>query len=189
MLFRSLVPEWVRIERLIRDIPSESIHAGNKKTNLRQMMQSQGVECRCIRCREPRDQEVALDDVELVVREYEASGGKEFFVSYESKDKKTIYAFTRLRLQHLQKHWLPVLQDAAIIREIHTYGKLKPIDAGKGSVQHIGLGRRLIVEAERIARENGYGRMAVIAGVGVREYFCGLGYELEEEYMVKNFSI
>lgn len=183
---KKIIPEWVRIERLIRDIPSESIHAGNKKTNLRQLMQNQGVECRCIRCREPQYAETTMSEVDLVVREYNASGGKEYFMSYESKDQKTLYAFTRLRLQSLKTHWIPVLQDAAIIREIHTYGKVKAIDSGEGNVQHMGMGRRLVAEAERIAKENGFKKMAVIAGVGVREYFrkkCG--YELEGEYMVK----
>lgn len=179
------IPEYVRIERLIRDIPSESIQAGNNVTNLRQIMQQEGVECRCIRCREPRDSAVTWDDVELVVRDYEASGGREYFISYEGGGGKTIYAFTRLRLQHLQKHWMPELQDTALIREIHTYGQLKRIDSGEGAVQHIGFGRRLMDEAEAIAKKEGFTRIAVIAGIGVREYFRKLGYTLEGEYMVK----
>ena len=183
---KSMMPEWVRIERLIRDIPSESIHAGNKVTNLRQLMQQQGAVCKCIRCREPGDKEATMDELDLVVRKYEASGGMEYFLSFESKDRSTIYAFTRLRLQHLKKHWMPVLQDAALIREIHTYGKLKKIDDGSGKVQHIGMGRQLMQEAERIAKEEGFEKIAVIAGIGVREYFRKkLGYTLEDEYMVK----
>ncbi len=182
---KKLVPEWVRIERVIRDIPGESILAGNKTTNLRQMMQSQGVKCRCIRCREPHEEVVTMDEVELVRRDYEASGGTEVFLSYESPDKERLYAFTRLRLQKMKKHWLPVLQDTAIIREIHTYGKVKPIEGGSGDVQHIGMGRRLMAEAEEIARKEGYKRIAVIAGIGVREYFRKLGYTLEDEYMIK----
>lgn len=182
---KKLVPEWVRIERLIRDIPADSIVAGNTVTNLRQLMQQQGVFCRCMRCREPHEQEVHGDDVIFVQRIYDASGGKEYFLSFESRDKKILYAFTRLRLQRLKKHWMPVLQDAAIIREIHTYGKLKPIHAGKGAVQHLGFGRKLLKEAEKIARERGYKKMVTIAGVGVREYFRKYGYALEGEYMVK----
>lgn len=185
---KKMVPEWVRIERLIRDIPSESIHAGNKITNLRQLMKQQGVECRCIRCREPQFASVQFTNTDLVRREYDASGGKEIFLSYESLDHKTLYAFTRLRLQHIQTHWIPELQDAALIREIHTYGKLKKIDSGAGAVQHIGFGRRLMSAAEAIARENGYKKIAVIAGIGVREYFRKLGYTLEGEYMVKTLA-
>lgn len=185
---KKLIPEWVRIERLVRDIPTESIHAGNNITNLRQLMQSQGVECKCIRCREPKTASVTWDQVELVCREYEASGGRELFLSYESHDHKTIYAFTRLRLQHIPEHWIPELQDAAIIREIHTYGKLAQINSGQGSVQHLGFGRRLVEEAERIAHEAGYTKIAVIAGIGVREYFRKLGYALEGEYMTKQLT-
>lgn len=184
---KKLVPEWVRIERLVRDIPSESILAGNKITNLRQIMKQEGAECRCIRCREPRFGAVEKDDMELVVRQYEASGGQEYFISYESHDGDTLYAFTRLRLQELKKHWMKELQDTAIIREIHTYGVVQAIDSGKGAVQHLGLGKKLMAEAERIAKEQGYQRIAVIAGIGVREYFRKkLGYHLEGEYMVKN---
>ncbi|HLD22069.1 MAG TPA: tRNA uridine(34) 5-carboxymethylaminomethyl modification radical SAM/GNAT enzyme Elp3, partial [Patescibacteria group bacterium] len=185
---KKLVPEWVRIERLIRDIPSTSIIAGNTTNNLRQIMERQGVACRCIRCREPRSSMVTAEDVELVCREYEASGGTELFLSFESHDKKTLYAFTRLRLQHLKKHWMPELQDTALIREIHTYGKLAAINSGKSAVQHLGFGRRLMQEAEKIAKEAGYKKIAVIAGIGVREYFRKLGYTLEGcgEYMVKN---
>lgn len=182
---KKIVPEWVRIERLIRDIPGESIEAGNTVTNLRQLLEEQGVTCRCIRCREPKFQKVHFEDTELVVREYDASQGKEYFISYESHDKKTLFAFTRLRLQKLEKHWIPALQDAALIREIHTYGQLAPIDSGAGSVQHVGFGKRLMAEAERRARDAGYTKIAVIAGIGVREYFRKLGYHLEDEYMVK----
>jgi elongator complex protein 3 len=186
-----LFPEWVRVERLIRDIPSESILAGNKKTNLRQIIEKDGPISRDIRAREPHNAiAVTLDDLDLVVREYEASGGTEYFISYESKDRKTLYAFTRLRLQKIEKHWYEALQDTALIREVHTYGKLQPItkEGAQGeAVQHIGMGTRLIEEAERIALEHGFHRIAIIAGIGVREYFKNkLGYRLEDEYMVKD---
>lgn len=186
---QKLIPEWVRVERLIRDIPSESIHAGNTVTNLRQIIEDQEKSCVCIRCREPRFERVAsVDDVDIVVREYDASGGREYFISYESHDRKTLYAFTRLRLQKLKKHWMPELQDTALIREIHTYGRLAKID-DTGAVQHIGMGKKLMAEAERIALEAGYTKIAVIAGIGVREYFRKkLGYHLEGEYMVKDLS-
>ncbi len=187
MQINGLFPEWVRVERLIRDIPTESIHAGNKKTNLRQILESKGRISKDIRAREPHNTEpVDIDDLDLVVREYEASGGTEYFISYESKDRENIYAFTRLRLQDLKEHWYEELQDCAIIREVHTYGKLKKIDSGDSAVQHVGMGRRLVEKAEEIAKENGYKKMAIIAGIGVREYFRKkLGYELAEEYMVK----
>jgi elongator complex protein 3 len=184
---KHMIPPWVRIERLIRDIPSDSIHAGNAITNLRQLMQQRGVQCQCIRCREPHASVVDQTDLELVERQYEASGGQEYFISFESRDRKTVYAFTRLRLQHLKKHWMPELQDTALIREIHTYGQLQAIDQGQGSVQHLGLGKQLLQRAEDIAAEQGFKKIAVIAGIGVREYFRKQGYHLEGvgEYMVK----
>lgn len=183
------IPPWVRIERLIRDIPSESIQAGNSTTNLRQVMQQQGARCVCIRCREPRNTGMMHEEIALVVREYEASKGKEYFISYESKDETTIYAFTRLRLQKIATHWMKELQDTALIREIHTYGQLTPIDGGKGAVQHSGLGKKLLQQAEKMAAKEGYKKIAVIAGIGVREYFRKNGYTLEGEYMVKKIGI
>lgn len=191
----AILPEWTRVERLIRDIPSESIVAGNKKTNLRQLLEADGPISRDIRAREPHNAlPITMDDVKLVVRDYEASGGQEYFISYESQDESTLYAFTRLRLQEVgrteeEPHWIPELTGAALIREVHTYGKLQRIHSTDSGVQHIGLGQRLIREAERIARERGYEKIAIIAGIGVREYFQKkLGYHLEGEYMVKSLA-
>lgn len=180
------IPPYVRIERLIRDIPAESILAGNMTTNLRQLLKQQGVECQCLRCREPRERTVTADEVVLVRREYEASGGHEIFLSFESPDQSICYAFCRLRLQNVSHHWLPVLQDAAIIRELHTYGKLVPVGgAQQGAAQHQGFGKRLMAAAEAEAQAAGFKKVAVIAGVGVREYYTKIGYHLEDEYMVK----
>ncbi|MEK7539680.1 MAG: tRNA uridine(34) 5-carboxymethylaminomethyl modification radical SAM/GNAT enzyme Elp3 [Patescibacteria group bacterium] len=186
---KKLIPPYVRIERLIRDIPAESILAGNMTTNLRQLLKEKGVECQCLRCREPRARTVTADQVVLVTREYEASGGRELFLSFESPDKSICYAFCRLRLQDAKEHWMPVLKDAAIVRELHTYGKLVPMGGEhNGAAQHQGFGKRLMAEAERIAQQAGYKKIAVIAGVGVREYFKKNGYNLEDEYMVKRLG-
>lgn len=185
---KRLIPPYVRIERLIRDIPSESILAGNMTTNLRQLLKEKGVVCQCLRCREPRERTVTEDQVKLVRREYEANGGKEIFLSFESPDKSICYAFCRLRLQPPQDAFLPVLKNAAIVRELHTYGKL--VALGKSNLnasQHQGFGKRLMAEAEKISKEAGYPKVAVIAGVGVREYYKKLGYSLEDEYMMKQF--
>lgn len=191
------IPPYVRIPRLFRDIPGTSIEAGSKTTNLRQLAQEQmrkrGERCACIRCREPRNKEFQLEDMELVVREYDASGGKEVFLSFESPDRNTIYAFLRLRFPSQlfsgEKHFLPVLQDAALVREVHTYGKLVAPGKHEDAVQHVGLGKRLMAEAEKRAKEFGVKKLAVISGVGVREYYRKLGYTLEDEYMVKAFIL
>lgn len=192
---KRFVPPYVRIPRLFRDIPGQSIQAGSRVTNLRQValqeMAKRGERCDCIRCREPRAKKpVTLDELQLVVREYNASGGKEIFLSFESRDRRTIYALLRLRFPSQlfsgAKHFLAVLQDAALIREVHTYGELISPGAADTHVQHRGLGKRLMEEAEKRAKDFGVKRMAVIAGVGVREYYRKLGYTLEDEYMVKD---
>ncbi|MDP2708883.1 MAG: tRNA uridine(34) 5-carboxymethylaminomethyl modification radical SAM/GNAT enzyme Elp3 [bacterium] len=169
---KKAVPPYVRIIRLIRDIPGESIMAGNLVTNLRQVMKDRGVKCKCIRCREAKEK-LEVKSKKLKVIKYKASSRMEYFLSYESRDGKVLYGFCRLRLGKI-----------AIIRELHVYGELVPVGGGK-KVQHAGLGKLLMAEAEKIARRNGYEKIAVIAGVGVRGYYRKLGYRLEKSYMVK----
>ncbi len=199
-----LIPPYCRISRLIRDIPSTSIAAGNAVTNLREVIQAKmrerGLRCRCLRCREighqPSDVSLQLSTVrpKLFDRIYEASGGREHFLSLESPDERVVFAFCRLRLPAKTApselcDLIPEISGAAFIRELHTYGHLVPIDARKKSAsQHTGLGRTLMAEAERIAREAGYEKMAVISGIGVRGYYRKLGYRLKGTYMVKQLK-
>jgi elongator complex protein 3 len=178
---KAATPEYVRIIRLIRDIPAESIVAGNIVTNLRQVMQQRGVECRCIRCREAR--EVKLKVIKYKVIKYKASEGDEYFISYESKDEKILYGFCRLRLS-LQNIEHIAHNNLALIRELHVYGELVSV-GDKKKTQHAGLGKKMLTEAEKIAKKNGYQKMAIISGVGVRGYYRKLGYKLENSYMVK----
>lgn len=198
------IPEYVRIIRLIRDIPSESIIAGNKISNLRQLMQAQGAECRCIRCREVRGELKNIEKSKYKQIKYKASNGTEYFLSFNSPDDKLLYAFLRLRLPKDPKPSLnqvqddalmlqddiiiPELIDAAIIREVHTYGKLAPLSGKTKSAQHIGFGKQLVQKAEQIAKKQGFKKMAVISGIGVREYYRKLGYTLEGTYMVKDLK-
>jgi histone acetyltransferase (RNA polymerase elongator complex component) len=107
-----------------------------------------------------------------------------------------LFGFVRLRLQDRNQHWYEELQDCAIIRELHVYGQLVPIVEVSGlpaeapqehrRAQHRGFGRKLMVEAEAIAKAKGFTKSAVIAGVGVRKYYEKLGYELADEYMMKS---
>jgi elongator complex protein 3 len=182
---KSQVPEYVRIERLVRDIPENSIIDGNTVTNLRQMMQQKGVKCVCIRCREPRTDIRGIDEAELVIRQYDAADGQEYFISFEDQARTKLFGFVRLRLQQRDQHWYEELQDAAIIRELHVYGQLVPVSEDGTAVQHRGMGRKMMEQAENIAREAGFKKIAVIAGVGVRKYYEKLGYQLDQEYMVK----
>jgi elongator complex protein 3 len=174
---KQIVPRYVRIIRLIRDIPGESIEAGNKITNLRQIMKDKGVICNCIRCREAKDSK--LDKWHLDIEEYEVSSGKEYFISVNSDDKKTLFGFCRLFINKESS------KERAIIRELHVYGELTTI--GKdGKVQHVGLGKSLLKEAEKIATDNNIYQVSVISGVGVRCYYRKQGYRLQNTYMVKN---
>ncbi len=191
---KKIIPPYVRISRLIRDIPSESIMAGNKVSNLRQLIQEEfkrtGQFCQCIRCREARNTTFSLKGLKLKIRKYKASDGLEYFLSYESKNNKTLFAFLRLRIpqildQNLLKE-LPELKNAAMLREVHTYGQLIPLKSKQKAVQHIGLGKKLIQEAEKIAKKQGFKKITVISGIGVREYYKNLGYSLWKTYMVKD---
>jgi len=178
------VPEYIRVIRLIRDIPGESIMAGNKITNLRQIIQNQGIKCRCIRCREAR--ELRITNCKLRIMNYESSGGKEYFLQFTSKDGKILYGFCRLRLPVINKqvNTASFLRDTALIRELHVYGVLVPVGRNK-KIQHSGLGKKLMQTAENIAKKHNYHKIAVISGVGAREYYRKLGYKLEKTYMVK----
>ena len=175
---KALVPEYVRIIRLIRDIPGESILAGNKVTNLRQVMQQQGVKCNCIRCREAKEGK-GIKDFKINIQSYEAGGGTEYFISADSQDHKTLYGFCRLRISKQS----PIAP--AIIRELHVYGELVPV-GGVKKVQHQGLGKILMLEAEKISKQEKADKMAIISGVGVRGYYRKTGYKLKDTYMIKN---
>jgi elongator complex protein 3 len=178
---KAVVPKYVRIIRLIRDIPGESIVAGNKITNLRQIMKDKGLQCNCIRCREAKDS--LIKNYELKITNYDVTNGHEYFLSIDSLDGKILYGFCRLFISDINGA-VAVLDKAAIVRELHVYGELVSV-GGDTKVQHTGLGKQLILEAERLARENACQKIAVISGVGVRAYYRKLGYRLNGTYMVK----
>lgn len=174
---KEIIPYYVRIARLVRDVPSTSIVAGPTVSNLRQLIEKKSI-CQCIRCREVRANYEIKEKIILDRINYNASGGKEIFLQYVSPDKKKLFALLRLRITST---------NTAIIREVHTYGKLAKINKKDNtSPQHIGLGKKLILEAEKIVKkEFNLDEIVVISGVGVREYYRKLGYRLENTYMVK----
>jgi len=188
------IPPYVRIQRIIRDIPADDIVAGSKTSNLRQLINNLGTkQCQCIRCREIRGQYSIKDKIKFFRHDYPASDGQEIFLSFASPDQKKLYALLRLRINSQNTEILPVLQGAALIRELHTYGQLINIKTKNqkpktdSAAQHIGLGKRLMTAAEKIVKEETrLKKIAVISGVGVREYYKKLGYKPEDEYMVKN---
>jgi len=191
---KSLVPPYVRISRVLRDIPAQFIVAGCRDSLrgiVRERMEAQGTKCRCIRCREYGHRIMggrATGEPRLVRLDYEASGGTEVFLSFED-ETETLFGLLRLRLQPR-----PITQTGitegptAVIRELHVYGPEVPLRyQNDAAAQHKGLGKALLQEAERIAREEFHiGQMAVLSGVGAREYYRNEnGYNEKGGYMVK----
>lgn len=194
---KQVVPRYCRISRLIRDIPSTSVLAGNAVTNLREIVQAEmkkrGLVCSCLRCREVGrvlKDEPSLRKAKPVIFDdtYEANGGEEHFLSFEDKKRQAVFGFCRLRLPKKSTS-LQTNQPTALLRELHTYGHQVEIGTHDAKAsQHKGYGRLLMAEAEKIARAAGYEKMSVISGVGVREYYRKLGYRLEGTYMVKRLT-
>lgn len=231
--YKQNIQPWIRIQRLVRDIPSTSIEAGyEKKSNLRQMlhdeMKKEGIQCRCIRCMEIGDNNHLMDGAKIVVRQYEASDGDEYFISIESNKPINIYSikywnyllyklnyyvtlllfnkkiywsgdletyngligFLRLRLDKSSGGGIfKELENCALIREVHVYGYslgVGNVEQTMKSSQHRGYGKLLVETAEEISFQNGYSKIAVISGIGTREYYKNkCNYELEKTYMVK----
>ena len=190
------IPKYVRIMRLGRDIPANNIIAGNKISNIRQeiarIFKKKGLKCKCIRCREIKDSEFRIENLELRRHDYDASSGREIFLSYEDVKNDKLLAFLRLRIPSYyftkKQHFIKALNNSSIIRELHTYGELIPIHK-KGKIQHFGFGKKLIKEAERITKkEFKLDKITVISGIGVRDYYRKQGYSLNNTYMVKKLK-
>jgi elongator complex protein 3 len=181
------VPSYVRINRVVRDIPTNNVVAGMKRANLRQVAQrrmaERGQRCRCIRCREVRRRQVEIEQFDLRTQRYETDATSEYFLSYESE--KHIAGFLRLSLPRPGvKTPLAELEGKAMIREVHVYGPAVPIgSAGDGEAQHSGLGSRLLAEARSIASRAGYERLAVISAIGTREYYARHAFVADGHYM------
>ncbi len=187
--FKKEVPEYCRIMRIQRDIPTNFTEAGVDRTNLRQyvqlLMSQLGYKCRCIRCREA-GRAAKIENIDIHTKQYEASSSKEFFISIDDVENDVLLGFCRMRFpsQLLRKE---ITNSTAIIRELHVYGQMAELGK-EGNIQHRGLGSRLLKEAESIALANGKDKMLIISGVGVREYYKKFGYELEGPYMSKRLA-
>ncbi len=188
-----MTPKYVRLNRIIRDIPKEHIVAGSTASNLREVIHrklaAEGRACLCIRCREVRGETArVIDEVHAI--EYDTRGGREVFLSRDTIDDR-LAGFLRLSLptpEASEATHMGELRGAAIIREVHVYGPVVEIGTPgrSGQAQHIGLGAHLIHAAEHRAREAGYDRIAVIAAIGTREYYRKQGFEKGELYMMKS---
>jgi elongator complex protein 3 len=194
---KSLVPKYVRISRVLRDIPSKFIVGGlrvSMRDPLRQRMEQMGLRCQCIRCREygfrVRDG-WKIDDPQLTRLDYEASRGQEIFLSFEDSGE-TLFGMLRLRIQDTPVSNLGenIGNSVAIIRELHVFGpELALTQRHENSAQHKGLGKTLLKEAERLAHAEFHRNwIAILSGVGAREYYRTEGYELRGAYMVKRLS-
>ena len=210
------VHPWIRLNRVVRDIPNTTrdgqlyIYAGNKVTNLRQILhdrlKERGEFCSCIRSREVKNKLEMIECAKTIVREYKSSEGYEYFISIESGNNKNsiysngnwynnntrepgiMYGFLRLRLTNNSGNkYLPELYNSALVRELHVYGQVtsKHNKNKEDKAQHSGFGKMLMKKAEEISIENGYAKIAVISGIGVRNYYKQIGYKIENTYMVK----
>jgi len=154
-------------------------------------MKRRGLVCKCTRCREVRDQITDLSSAKLFICEHPASQGREFFISYASPDESVLYGFLRLRITpNPGAGVFPELQNCALIRELHVYGKMQVVGTkkqgeGEAAVQHFGFGSKLLAKAEQIVVENGYDKIAVISGVGVRDYYRKKGYLDNGNFLIK----
>ncbi|SCV66889.1 BQ2448_5535 [Microbotryum intermedium] len=194
----ALIPPWTRIYRVQRDIPMPLVSSGVENGNLRELalqrMRDFGLKCRDVRHREVGLHELHMkvrpDELELIRRDYWANGGWETFLSYEDPQRDILVGLLRLRKCSKEGTYRDELVrdgPSSIVRELHVYGTAVPMHARDPTLfQHQGVGTLLMEEAEKIAREeHGSKKLAVISGIGVRNYYQRLGYALEGPYMTK----
>jgi elongator complex protein 3 len=188
------IPRYCRVNRVVRDIPSTNVVEGNKRSSLRQDVQQElhrrGTRCQCIRCREVRGQKVESDNFQMHDLIYQAGGCEEHFLSFDTPNDHLV-GFLRLSLPGADtpKTGFSDLEKAAIIREVHVFGQSIPVGTDeRNAVQHIGLGTRLLLQAEELARQAGFPNLAVISAVGTRHYYLERGFNRGEFYQVKKVS-
>jgi elongator complex protein 3 len=194
MKVKQMVPPWIRIMRIQRDIPLHQIEAGVTKGNLRQIVKQRlkedGSRCNCIRCREVWHRErdgilVDKDSLDIIHRNYEASDGIEEFISVEDKNQ-TLIGFIRLRIPSEPLHRHEITPSTGLIRELHIYGEMTPMGEEADEWQHQGWGAILMNEAEKTAREKfNMNKMIVTSALGTKEYYKRLGYVKEGVYVSK----
>jgi elongator complex protein 3 len=209
---QGMLPEYVRLNRMYRDIPAHEILAGSKLANLRQVteiaMRSRGITRHDISAREIRARANDPHDAVLDVTMYEASGWHEYFIQMIDPTDRTLFGVCRLRIPSQifsqESHYIPSLDGAAIIRELHVFGDQVPVTSIKKQIsvpnisaiqysipgQHMGMGKKMLAKCEDIVREKykTVKKIAVISWVGARWYYRDRGYELQDEYMMKEID-
>lgn len=178
---KNIVPPWVRIQRLVRDLTVNDLVVDTFPSNLRQkittQLQQQHIHCPCIRCRE-----IKLNrpdpNPHLEIISYRANAGTEYFLQYVDQQNR-LYGLLRLRLFDKQ----------AVVRELHVYGQTVPIGQNQPQQpQHTGLGQQLLKKAETITKQHGLDQLRIISAVGARPYYQRLGYFRQGHDMVKLFT-
>jgi ELP3 family radical SAM enzyme/protein acetyltransferase len=204
---QSITPPWVRVNRIQRDFrPANAVcdglgytsetHNGNLGDVVKREAERCGIYCQCIRCCEVKNEAFSQDEIIYTIYPFIASDGQEYFISatVPRPNRSLLLGFIRLRISSaLRESILPELVgNTAMIRELHVYGNVKPVTAPMDptgiesmGAQHMGIGKKLLAYAERIAYANSCDRIAVISGIGVRDYYRKRGYELKGTYMVK----
>ncbi|MDP3066523.1 MAG: tRNA uridine(34) 5-carboxymethylaminomethyl modification radical SAM/GNAT enzyme Elp3 [Methanobacteriaceae archaeon] len=196
---KKILPKWVRTMRIQRDIPSPLIKAGVKKSNLGELvyrkLEEGHMQCQCIRCREVGHQASRgiypnPDRVKIMREEYDASSGREIFISTEDPKNHVLLGFLRLRIPSEDAHRVEVTDKTAIVRELHVYGPMIPLGKKEDKLwQHRGYGEKLLAEAQLIAREEfDKNKILINSGIGVRNYYRKLGYQKEGIYMFKSLD-
>ena len=186
---------WIRINRVFRDFPTKEIMGGSKMTHMRDAvlreMDKENIRCNCLRCREVKFQNYNPSDIKFKINKFEASKGTEYFLSYTSHDEHILYGYLRLRINHTNYGVLPILHNTALIRELHVLGMQVSVNNNQNNInstQHKNLGTKLMRQAEFISWYEGYNKISIISGVGVRNYYKKKGYNLIETYMIKYFN-
>jgi ELP3 family radical SAM enzyme/protein acetyltransferase len=202
---QSITPKWVRVNRIQRDFKEEIVSCGQLgynsssiKSNLAQLVkdaaEAQGIFCQCIRCCEVRGEDFDAKEIKYKMTKFMASGAVEYFLSAEIDRplRPLLLGFLRLRISPaLFDSIIPELGGAtAMIRELHVYGRVKEVgDTSGGSAQHLGIGKQLLKMADEISRQEAMVNIAVISGIGVRDYYRKHGYELRGTYMMKEVPV
>lgn len=184
----AFTPRYCRLSRVVRDISSDDIVVGNKKSNFRQIAEKdlidKEIKLNEIRSREIKGEKAIISDLEFELTSYDTAGSREYFLEFVTKEDK-LAGFLRLSLP-LGRSFIKEIQGSAIIREVHVYGASVEIGKSeKNKAQHIGLGTSLMEKAEKLAKENGFKKISVISAIGTREYYSKKGYMQNKLYQIK----
>ena len=201
---QQITPSYVRVNRIQRDFKhavEKTNYLGYSSSSIKSHLaeivrdeaEEKGIYCQCIRCRELKDQQFKEHEIIYIVKSFTASGALECFISAEviRPNRNLLLGFIRLRLSDsLHQSIISELKGkTAMIRELHVYGRVKPVGSIKSDgAQHIGIGTELLRKAEGYAMYHNYNKISVISGIGVRDYYRKRGYILGNTYMTKNIK-